>query len=108
MGVRSFLFTALLIALCLASFQFSSSPKEKRHAKLKKHSVKRNPSGGPINGYSVIGPVAPRSEYELERRYDITDCSQTNGAIREINSKQLVVECGVIHSGDPIYTDRGT
>ncbi|KAH7134961.1 hypothetical protein B0J11DRAFT_610998 [Dendryphion nanum] len=106
MGVRSFIFTVLFIGLCINIFQYAVSSKNPRESRLKRHSVKRNPSGGPINGYSVIAPVAPRSEFELERRYDMVECSQTHGAIRDINNKQLQIECGVIHSGEPISTVR--
>ncbi|KAH7123643.1 hypothetical protein B0J11DRAFT_506707 [Dendryphion nanum] len=106
MGVRSLVFTAVLITVCFNIFYFSASPSHKRNVRLRQN-VKRNPSGGPINGYSVIGSVNPHSESELERRYDMVDCSQINGVIRDVDNKQLQIECGVIHSGQPIYVDTG-
>ncbi|KAH7110611.1 hypothetical protein B0J11DRAFT_620113 [Dendryphion nanum] len=112
MGVRSFLFAVLLLALIVNVFYLTSprnSPKVKRTVKPKAQVPSRNPSGGPINGYSVIRSYLPRSETDEELLYDPSSCGLPDGEIRTIHGRQLQIECGVLHTdGDykNIQTDN--
>ncbi|KAH7112142.1 hypothetical protein B0J11DRAFT_187672 [Dendryphion nanum] len=92
MGVRSFLFAFLLIAVTIELLA-SHSPNKSLHKKHKRRLHKKGKSH-----FSHKKFHSPRSEFDLERRYDAADCAFPDKEIRTLSGRQMMIECGVHHN----------